>query len=59
MNDLPLPSFTDAEVSPEYFEWDLMFPICAFEFRLNKIEARFCMAVGDLGLLMRLNCVFN
>jgi hypothetical protein len=52
MNDLPLPSFTNAEVCPEYLEWDLMFWIRAFEFWLNKMEAHFCMAVSDFGLLM-------
>ncbi len=47
--DLPL--FADWANSLQFVEWDIRFRIRAFEFRLNKADARLALAKGDLGKL--------
>ncbi len=52
MAGVDLPVFADWANCPQFVEWDIRFMIRAFEFRLNKAEARLALANGDLGKLL-------
>ena len=51
MAGVDLPVFADCANCPQFVEWDIRFRIQAFEFWLNKAEARLALAKRDLGKL--------
>ena len=51
MAGVDLPVFADWANCQQFVEWNIRFMIRAFEFQLNKAEARLALAKGDLGKL--------